>query len=412
MTAAGTWTYTLDNSNAAVQALNVGGHLTDTFTVTTADGTAQIVTVTIDGSNDAAVISGTSSGTVVEAGGVANGTPGTPTATGTLTDTDVDNAANSFTVAAAGSATDHGYGTFQMTAAGTWTYTLDNSNAAVQALNNGQSTTDTFTVHTVDGTAQVITITIDGTDDVQVDVTGVTYTLKNNHGNEIDHNAGNASGAALIDIHFSQNVSVTGTPTLSLNVGAVATYVSGSGSQDLIFSYTPSNSGNQKTTALAITGVNGTISDTATNTPADTSGADVTLSPHLGVNEPPAPAGTAGSPINLALENPPSAANSLISLTFSGVPLDWHLNHGTDLGNGVWSVQTNDVSNLTITTPANYTGAVLLHASEEWTSTDGSHVSAIFGDNVEAFAPGSSIFAWSGSDTLTGTGANDLFCIL
>ena len=119
MTAGGVWTYTLDNSNAAVQALNVGGHLTDTFTVTTADGTQQIVTITIDGSNDAAVISGTSSGTVVEAGGVANGTPGTPTATGTLTDTDVDNAANSFTVAAAGSATDHGYGTFQMTAAGT-----------------------------------------------------------------------------------------------------------------------------------------------------------------------------------------------------------------------------------------------------------------------------------------------------
>ena len=91
MTAAGTWTYTLDNSNAAVQALNVGGHLTDTFTVTTADGTQQIVTITIDGSNDAAVISGTSSGTVVEAGGGPGGTPGTPTVTGTLTDTDVDN---------------------------------------------------------------------------------------------------------------------------------------------------------------------------------------------------------------------------------------------------------------------------------------------------------------------------------
>ena len=94
MTAAGVWTYTLDNTNSAVQALNVGGTLTDTFTVTTIDGTAQVVTVTINGTNDAAVISGTTTGSVIEAG---HATPGTPTATGTLTDTDVDNTPNTFT---------------------------------------------------------------------------------------------------------------------------------------------------------------------------------------------------------------------------------------------------------------------------------------------------------------------------
>ena len=46
-----------------------------------------------------------------------------------------------------------GYGTFTMTAAGVWTYTLDNANSAVQALNVGDTLTDTFTVTTVDGTA-------------------------------------------------------------------------------------------------------------------------------------------------------------------------------------------------------------------------------------------------------------------
>ena len=61
--AAGLWTYTLDNSNAAVQALNVGDTLTDTFTATTVDGTPQVVTITINGSNDAAVITGTASAT-------------------------------------------------------------------------------------------------------------------------------------------------------------------------------------------------------------------------------------------------------------------------------------------------------------------------------------------------------------
>ena len=74
-----------------MQALNVGDTLTDTFTATTVDGTAQLVTITINGANDAAVITGVASGSVTEAGGVANGTPGTPIATGDLNSTEVDN---------------------------------------------------------------------------------------------------------------------------------------------------------------------------------------------------------------------------------------------------------------------------------------------------------------------------------
>src|SRR5205814_804975 len=110
MTAGGTWTYTLDDSNATVQGLNNGQSTTDTFTVTTVDGTARVVTVTINGANDAAVISGTATGSVTEAGGVANGTAGTPAASGTLTDSDVDNAANSFTAVSAGTASSGGLG--------------------------------------------------------------------------------------------------------------------------------------------------------------------------------------------------------------------------------------------------------------------------------------------------------------
>ena len=47
---------------------------------------------------------------------------------------------------AAGTASVNGYGTYALTAAGVWTYTLDNSNAAVQALNAGATLTDSFTV--------------------------------------------------------------------------------------------------------------------------------------------------------------------------------------------------------------------------------------------------------------------------
>ena len=68
----GSYSYAVDNSNATVQALAAAATLTDTFTVTAADGTAKVVSVTITGTNDAAVIGGTSTGAVVEAGGAAN----------------------------------------------------------------------------------------------------------------------------------------------------------------------------------------------------------------------------------------------------------------------------------------------------------------------------------------------------
>ena len=175
LTAAGVWTYTLDNSNAAVQALNVGQTLTDTFTVTTVDGTAQLVTITINGANDAAVITGAASGTVTEAGGVANGTPGTPTATGDLNSTDVDNPDDLWN--RVNTPLRSQFGTYTLTAAGVWTYTLDNSNPAVQARNVGQTLTDTFTAFTVDGTAQLVTITINGANDAAVITGTVTGTV-------------------------------------------------------------------------------------------------------------------------------------------------------------------------------------------------------------------------------------------
>jgi VCBS repeat-containing protein len=165
MTADGVWTYKLDNDNGAVQALNVGDRLTDTFTVTTIDGTPQVVTITINGTNDAAIISGKTTGSVIEAGDDDDDGPGVPRATGRLTDTDVDNPPNTFMAVSSPTKGDGGYGTFTMTAAGVWTYTLDDANWAVRALHADDTLTDTFTVHTIDGTAQVVTITIHGASD-------------------------------------------------------------------------------------------------------------------------------------------------------------------------------------------------------------------------------------------------------
>ena len=111
--------------------------------------------------NDPAVISGTASGSVTEATAAS---AGIPSVSGTLTDTDVDNPANMFT-ASSGSAT---HGTYAMTAGGTWTYTLNNADPAVDGLNNGQTLADSFTVTSVDGTAKTVNITINGATDVVV----------------------------------------------------------------------------------------------------------------------------------------------------------------------------------------------------------------------------------------------------
>lgn len=161
MTEGGVWTYTVDDANTAVQALNVGDTLTDSFTVTTIDGTATIVTVLIKGANDAAIISGATTGSVAEDGGTRCDPP---TASGTLTAVDVDNAPG-FKAVDCPTTSDGGYGTFTMTADGVWTYKLDNTNCEVRRLDDCDTLTDTFTVTSIDGTAQVVTITITGASD-------------------------------------------------------------------------------------------------------------------------------------------------------------------------------------------------------------------------------------------------------
>src|SRR5690606_36855734 len=123
--ASGNWTYTLDNTNAAVQGLGAGGTAHDCSTVTTADGTTPLATVTINGTNDAPVIGGVTSGAVSEDTSLS--------VSGALTITDADAGAAVFQALSLPDALPI-YGTFDVDASGNWTYTLDNTNAAVQGL--------------------------------------------------------------------------------------------------------------------------------------------------------------------------------------------------------------------------------------------------------------------------------------
>jgi len=257
--AAGEWTYTLDDSNADVDALNVGDILTDSFVVLSEDGTPQTVTITIDGANDAPVVTGPvtaaadedssifaldllsgasdvdSASLSVVAGSVSGLQPGmflagstlnvdpsdsffqslpegdsetytvsfdiidgdgglvsqtadititgtndlavlsgvttgaviednTAPATGTLTIMDADDGESLVQeILPTANNSVSGFGSFEVLADGTWAYTLDSSHSDVQALEIGQTTTDSIIVSSLDGSATLeLTVTITG----------------------------------------------------------------------------------------------------------------------------------------------------------------------------------------------------------------------------------------------------------
>ncbi|CAK2422820.1 VCBS repeat-containing protein [Vibrio crassostreae] len=153
LTDSGKWTYDLDNKNPQVQSLGKGSATTDIITIHSADGTPHQIAITVNGTNDKAVISGTSAGVVTEESQLHT--------SGTLTVTDVDTGEAHF------SNTDitGSLGTLHLTDSGSWTYDLDNTNPTVQALGKGATTSDTITVHSADGTAHQVTITVNGTND-------------------------------------------------------------------------------------------------------------------------------------------------------------------------------------------------------------------------------------------------------
>ncbi|MEJ8846351.1 VCBS domain-containing protein [Variovorax rhizosphaerae] len=204
LNADGSYTYTLDNNNAAVQALRQPSDtLTEVFTYTLSDAlgatTTATLTITIQGANDVPVATDDAA-TAVEAGGLANGTPGTdPTGNVLTNDVDVDSAANgeAFPVTAVRTGTEAGtgtagtlgtallgaYGSLTLNADGSYTYVVDNTLAAVQALRLPTDTlvdSFTYTVTDADGATDLatLTVTIQGANDTPVAVDDVANAIE------------------------------------------------------------------------------------------------------------------------------------------------------------------------------------------------------------------------------------------
>ena len=288
----GTYTYTLNNANAAVQALGVGETLSEQFSYTANDGvtpnasSTATLTLTINGSNDSVVSPPTMTAEVTEdLVTLSNGNVLLD-----VTDTDIHDTHS--VTAVNGSALNVGtavaglYGTLFIAANGDATYTLDNDLVAVQALNTGSTPLqDSFTYTVSDGNSTAtttLTVNVNGTNDAPIanddfatateDVAGTTPSVFNVLANDTDVDAAdsktvtsfsyagqtNAAGSVITAASGAVlNVASDGTVTFSQN-GAFNGLAQGAINAQF-FSYTMQDGASSASTAsgqINVSGVN------------------------------------------------------------------------------------------------------------------------------------------------------------
>ncbi len=241
----GSYTYTVDNANPAVDGMDAGDQLTVTFNYTVLDTggltDVALLTITIDGANDAPV-SGNDTGTAMEAGGTLNGTPGADAIGNVLlNDTDVDRSdtpelngtivairlgavEGSGTAGLVGSSLKGLYGSLIVDSRGRYRYEVDNANPTVEALNPGDTLSEAFnyTVRDTGGLIDnaVLTLTIAGSNDAPVasDDSGIA---KEAGGVNNDPKTGfNATGNVLAN---DTDVDSNDTPSLNGKVTGIRT---------------------------------------------------------------------------------------------------------------------------------------------------------------------------------------------
>lgn len=181
LNADGSYSYQLDNTLPAVQALKAGETISDVFIYTVSDGRGQFVdatlTIVITGTNDAPVVQ-------PDTNALVEGAPLPATGSVLANDSDPDHGAVlTVTGVVSGSAASApsgnvatgvagSFGTLTLNANGSYSYQLDNANPAVQALAAGATATDTFTYAVTDDQGvtrfTTLTITIIGVNDAPI----------------------------------------------------------------------------------------------------------------------------------------------------------------------------------------------------------------------------------------------------
>ncbi|MGY3855943.1 VCBS domain-containing protein [Aeromonas intestinalis] len=196
LNADGSYSYVVDNSLPAVQALRLTSNtLTDSFRYTMRDAagaTSQAnISITIQGANDAPTAVADTA-TAIEAGGLNNGTAGTnPTGNVLANDTDPDTNGEQLTVSSVnfeattgtvGSAINGRYGTLTLNADGSYSYVVNNAHPDVQALLPGGTLTEQFgyQIRDLGGllSASTLTITIEGRNDTPIAIADIATAIE------------------------------------------------------------------------------------------------------------------------------------------------------------------------------------------------------------------------------------------
>jgi VCBS repeat-containing protein len=275
-----TGAYSYAKNAAAIEALDATETGADNFTFTVTDGDNALVTrsfsVTVTGGNDAptAVLDTV---TASEAGGVGNATAGVnPSGNVLANDTDVD-ADDTKTVTAIsggtlGVARAGSYGSIVLNADGTYTYTVDNSNATVQALRtSAQTLTDSFS-YTMRDAAGVtssanITVTVQGANDAPVGVNDAAAVAEDS---TVTRTAGTGVLANDTDVDSGDGKTVSAIAGGTVGSPLTGTYGTLTLAADGSYSYVAN------TTNAQSLGAGQVVGDSFSYTVSDTSGATST----------------------------------------------------------------------------------------------------------------------------------------
>lgn len=153
----GSYTYTI--SNSAVQNLGATQHLSESFRVTSVDGSTMTLVFTTQGVNDPAQIGAPDHSDVTE--DLNPDLLGNLVASGTIPISDADQNQASFDLQNFNGT--GVYGTLVLAGDGHYTYTV--SNGSIQRLISTDTRNDVFTVSSFDGTTNQIEFHVHGTDD-------------------------------------------------------------------------------------------------------------------------------------------------------------------------------------------------------------------------------------------------------
>jgi len=174
--ASGNWTYTVPN--AEVQYLGDGETKVEVFTVQSVNGTTHEITITINGINDSPIDGNEPPVDASESHNLSEDA-GNYIVTGSALANASDVDGDTLTISAGAGTIAGTYGNLVLNAGGTYTYTLDNSGAVVQALGAGQVVTETFNYSVSDGKGgtddSIITIYINGTNDLPQVTSDIRY---------------------------------------------------------------------------------------------------------------------------------------------------------------------------------------------------------------------------------------------